>query len=275
MDNRLAHVIRKLENRLLLLAKRTVHGVNRRFGPKSGKQVVFVGGIHRSGTNMIMDVLERSFETDVYHESDPRAFEDYQMRPGPVIHRLVDESNTRHLVIKALCELHEIGELLADFAPAKALWVVRNFDDMVNSHLRKWSGCPATIGNIVADRNNAGWRGGGMSDSTHALVKNLYTPQINDASAVALFWYFRNILFFEQGFEANENVLAIRYESLVTDPQVQFARVFEFLGIAYTPRLTRKVFASSIRKNLVPDIDPEIRGLCEGILAQFDDVLSR
>ena len=164
MDNWLARVRRKLENRSLLLAKRTVHGVNRRFGPKSGKQVVFVGGIHRSGTNMIMDVLERSFETDVYHESDPRAFEDYQMRPGPVIHRLVDESNTRHLVIKALCELHEIGELLADFAPAKALWVVRNFDDMVNSHLRKWSGCPVTIGNIVADRNNAGWRGGGMSD---------------------------------------------------------------------------------------------------------------
>ena len=90
-----------------------------------------------------------------------------------------------------------------------------------------------------------------------------------------MFWYFRNILFFEQGFEANENVLAIRYESLVTDPQVQFARMFEFLGIAYTPRLTRKVFASSIRRNLVPDIDPEIRSLCEGVLAQFDDVLSR
>lgn len=270
MDSRFARVRKKLENKSLLLAKRTVHRVKHRRGSKLGKQVIFVGGVQRSGTNMMMDVLERSYQTDVCHESDSRAFEDYQMRPGAVIHRLVDDSNASHFVIKALFELQEFGKLLADFAPAKALWLVRNFDDMVNSHLRTWSGCPATIGNIVADRNSAGWRGLGMSDSTHALLKDLYSPQINDASAVALFWYFRNILFFEQAFEDNQNVMPIRYESLVTEPRANFARVFEFLGIAYAPRLTRTVFASSIRKNPVPDIDPEIRSLCEGVLARFD-----
>src|SRR5688572_22752173 len=54
---------------------------NRIVNPSSGPRLcVFVAGVHRSGTNMMMDILERSWETDVLHESDSRAFEDNLMR---------------------------------------------------------------------------------------------------------------------------------------------------------------------------------------------------
>lgn len=42
---------------------------------------VFVAGMHRSGTNMLMEVLDWNGLTDVYHEADLRAFTPgYEMR---------------------------------------------------------------------------------------------------------------------------------------------------------------------------------------------------
>jgi hypothetical protein len=43
---------------------------------------------------MMMKVLDHSFNTEVLHESDPRAFEDYEMRPPEVIHALVGASKS-------------------------------------------------------------------------------------------------------------------------------------------------------------------------------------
>jgi hypothetical protein len=77
--------------------------------------------------------------------------------------------------------------LLDEFTPAKSLWLVRDYNDVVNSHLRKWSGCSETLRRIIHDRNSAGCRGRGMSDATHAIVSQAYRSGLNDASAVALF----------------------------------------------------------------------------------------
>ena len=255
----------------MLISKHAIQTLRR----AEGKQVVFVGGIQRSGTNMIMNVLERSYQTDVYHENDPDAFDAYELRPPTVIRRLVDASPAPTVVFKALCELQDMRALKTEFAPSKAIWMVRNYDDMINSHLRNWRGCPARIANIVTDRDSAGWRGRGMSDDTHALVASLHHTDMSDASAVALFWYFRNILFFEQDLDKDETVMAARYESLVTDPDREFARVFDFLGLDYSNFVARKVFASSVRKNPPPDIEPRIRALCESLTDRFDTLISR
>jgi len=264
----------KFERSSLLLTKRAVQSFQRLGAGGQGKHVVFVAGVQRSGTNMMMDVLERSLATEVFHESDPRAFDHYQMRAPDVIHKLVEGSPARYVVIKSLCELQDLRALLDRFAPANAVWMVRNYGDMVNSHLRKWSGCPATVGRIIQDRNSAEWRGRGMSEATLAVVAEHYHPGIDDASAVALFWWFRNKLFFEQGFEGDERVLPVRYESLVGDPQRQFRRVMAFLGIDYSERSTSSVFASSVGKSHQPVIETAVRALCDSMLDQFDALIA-
>jgi hypothetical protein len=269
----LARVNNKVQYRSMLIGKRLMQTL-RGAGAPAAKTVVFLGGVQRSGTNMVMDVLERSFQTDVYHERDPRAFHEFEMRPPSVIHCLVGASKARFVVIKALCELQYLKDLLDEFAPAKVVWMVRDYADMVNSHLRKWSGCPAAIGRIVADRGGAGWRGRGMSDATHGVVTDLYHPRMDDASAIALFWYFRNALFFEQGFDSNDRVLAVRYESFVSNPEMECRRVFAFLGLDYSSRVIRDVSAGSIRKDARLAIDPAIRDLCESLLARFDSVMA-
>lgn len=233
------------------------------------RRYVFVAGMQRSGTNMVMDVLERSFDTDVYHESDPRAFERYMMREPAVIRRLADESTAPLFVIKALCELDRLTELMQVFVPAKTLWVLRNWEDVVNSATRSFRALRAPIGLIAEDRNAAEWRGRGMSDATHAVVRRLYHAQMSETTAAALTWYFRNILFFERGYDRDGRVRLVRYERLVTHPQEVLEDVCEFIGLPYRSRLGSIVSPHSIKKNPPPAIEAEVRMLCEELAGRF------
>lgn len=261
----------KIGRSSLLLTKGAMHTLRSLSKTGTTKQVTFVAGVQRSGTNMMMDVLERSYHTDVYHERDPRAYHDYEMKPRRVIRRLVEASNASHVIFKALCELPELRQLLDDFTPAKGIWVLRDFQDVVNSHVAIWNRMPRSIGEIVTDRNGAaGWRGRGMSDSTHALVTRLYHPEISNASACALFWYFRNVLFFEHALDSDERMYLVRYESLVKEPERECSRLFQFLGIEYSSWISSPVVLSSVSKRPAPEIEGRILKVCEGLTERFE-----
>lgn len=268
--DRLQRALRRAERRTFLIGKSLLQRARRLAAAPGVRRTVFVAGVQRSGTNMMMDVLERSLDTDVYHERDPRAFDHYEMRPPEVIRRLIDHSPAPCVVVKALCELQHLGDLLDRFAPAQAVWVVREPDDVVNSHLKLWTGMPESIRRIVEDGDTAGWRGRGMSARTRDVLAEHYSPGLDNASACALFWYLRNVLFFEQGLDRDPRVRVVRYEDLVTDPQHTFAEVFRFLGLAYTARVSRRVFASSVRKTPPPAVDPGVRTLCDSLKDRFD-----
>ncbi|EDZ67934.1 hypothetical protein NOC27_1261 [Nitrosococcus oceani AFC27] len=261
--SRFSPALAKVEHRTFLLRKKAYQTLFLSPSCKAVKQVIFIAGVQRSGTNMLMDVFERDYETVVYHERDKRAFDSYEMRSREVIHRLVKESSAQHVVLKALCELQELRHLLDEFMPSKGVWLVRSYEDVVNSHLALWTGMPESIRRIVQDRNTAGWRGRGMSGKTHALIRSLYHPGISNASACALFWYFRNILFFEQNLDQDSRVRLVCYEQLVQRPAEILNELFAFLGITYTPRVSRKVVASSVRRKPPPEIDSAILEVCD------------
>ena len=238
-------------------------------------ECIFIAGMQRSGTNLVMDILERSLETDVYHERDQRAFDDYQMRERAVIHGLIDSSKAEYFIIKALCESQYLRSLLDEFEPSKALWVVRNFEDAVNSMVISFPGFADRIKLIAADRNSCGWRGMGMSDETHAIVREHCKSEINEVTAAALKWYYRNILFFEQELDKDNRVKLIAYEQLVTQPIEEAQRIFEFLGPVFHPRVVRWVSPRSIRRRPPPAIDKAVWALCDDLMQRFQHVLEQ
>lgn len=256
--------LKKVRRRTFLATKRMLQKT-RSSGSPGDKQVHFVAGVQRSGTNMMMNVLEQHLDTDVYHETDPRAFDHYEMRPPNEIRALVAASPARHVVIKALCELQSLSSLLDRFMPAKAAWIIRNVDDVVNSHLRLWTGMPESIRRIVEETETAGWRGRGLSPDTLETLRRHYHPGLSNASACALFWYLRNVLYFEQQLDTDPRVILVRYEDLVTEPHSKFHEIFSFFGLDYTPRIGRRVFASSVRKSTPPEIEAPVRRLCEDL----------
>lgn len=255
----------RVEYRAMMIAKR----LYQRVWPDKPKLSVFVGGMQRSGTNMIMDRLERSFATDVYHERDARAFDDYLMRPLPIIQDLFKASQAEFFVIKALCELDQLTSLMNTFAPAKTIWIVRDYRDAVRSALVSFSNFKEHVRGIAANRFVDDWRAHGMSEATHAIVCRHWHPDMSEPTASALIWYFRNVLFFDQGFDRDPRVHLLAYETLVNNPEAECKAMFDFLGLRYTPWITRGVFSSSVRHQPPQDLDPAVGALCEDLLARF------
>ena len=250
-----------------------VKNIYRHFNKVNERKVAFVAGVQRSGTNMMMDVLERSLEADVYHERDERAFDNYQMRNMDVIQDLYSNSKAPLFIIKSLCELQDLSKLMDFFSPAKTIWVTRNYEDIVNSMLVSFSNQAKQIVALSKDRSLGGWwLGKGMTDETYELVKGFASENIDDASAAALQWYFRSKLFFDQNFDSDSRVMLVKYENLVTKPEQEFSRIFEFLELKYSKRISAKVFASSIRRRPSPNIHPDIRVLCDDVSEKFSQV---
>ncbi len=243
--------------------------------PPHPRLILFVAGVHRSGTNMMMEILQRSWETEVFDETDPRAFDQHMMRDEAVIRALIDNSAAPVTVLKALHEAHILGRLMATFAPAKAIWMFRSYDDAINSSLRRWPNWRNKIDALVRDRNAADWRGAGMTEETHRIVRQHYRPDIDDASATALFWYYRNQLLFDQGLDRDGRVLLVRYEDLVSDSGPYARRLTDALGIGLTPSMRRVAHTESLRKHAPPQIDSDIRALCERMLRALEEAHRR
>ena len=232
---------------------------------------VFVAGVQRSGTNMLMELLEWSRWTDVYHETDPRAFSNYRMRPREVIRTLAARSRAPTFVIKTLCELDELQALMRDFEPAKTLWIVRRFDDSVTSAVRSFANFASQVHRLAKDKTAAEWRGNGMSDHTQRLLQQFDHTELSEPSGAALMWYYRNVLFFELELQADPRVRLLFYEDLVGDPVGTMQETFEFLGLPdWSPRITRYVHAKSVGKSRLAPIEPSVRGLCDSLYARFE-----
>lgn len=267
------HDHRPFTDRLERAAVGLVKRVRQRLRPADGRTCVFVAGMQRSGTNMVMEVLERSLDTDVFHETDPRAFENYGLRENAVLSRLIMNSRARCVVVKILCDLDRTKALMDSFSPAKTLWIVRRYQDTVASAIASFSGFAARMGLVREDRLAAGWYGRGMSDATHALLCDMYHEGMSEASAAAMMWYWRNVLFFEQALDRDPRVLLVSYERLVERPREEFLRIFRFLGLEFDPRVSRRVRPRPPKAREDLAIEPRIAALCEQLTQQFERLL--
>ena len=244
-------------------------------GPAPAASVpVFICGEQRSGTNFLMDVLERCRETECFHENDEEAFDNYVLRDGPTLEHLVSQSRARIVAFKPICDSQHLSALLERFPQAKGLWAFRRYEDVVNSSLRNFTQHRDYLDLMLHRPEQAKWRVENVTDADMALVRRFYDKGVSDASARALIWYLRNSLFFQQGFDTDQRVQLTCYEDLVTDPRSSFAEVFAFLGMSENPDAGGIAFDSSLGKNAPPELDPEIADLCDALHARLLDIYS-
>jgi len=266
----LENVLNKIGKASLLGVKK-IHHLRNIIDDNANPITVFVCGAQRSGTNMIMNVLERSLDTDLYHEWNNEAYIAYSLRSDAVLKELRKKSHAPFIVFKALLEMHKLGELLDTFSPAKGLWIVRDFNDTVRSHAKLWRGCKEQIADILQDQTSAGWRGLGLSQKTLSVINEYYSSEMSLESSIALFWYFRNTLYFDQGFDTDDRVSIIRYEEFVRNPQLGAAHMSTTLGFKASNFMTRNVHSKSINRKINENISPEIRILCESMLQRLNE----
>lgn len=236
---------------------------------------VFLVGVQRSGTNMIVRGLEAAPEFQVYNENDRRAFERFRLRPLPTIRALVERSGHRYVLFKPLCDSHRTGELLDELgahSPGRAVWAYRSFDGRVRSALAKFgSNNLVVLREIAAGRGDHLWQAQGLSDESLDLIRSFDYDRMNAESASALFWYVRNALYFELGLHERDDVMLVSYDAFVADTEATMRAVCAFLAFPFHPRLTAHVEARDAPLQRPLEIDPEIRSRCEALEGRLDE----
>ena len=146
----------------VFVARRAKKLTYQRLNPSPTEAIpVFLVGCQRSGTNMLMDVLDRSWETWTYNEADHSpAFNKYRIRQNLVLDELLRKARARYVVFKPLSDSQWTDWLLSVRPSAKALWLYRGYWDVAGSAERKWGAHQKeVIGRIVNGQIvTSGWR---------------------------------------------------------------------------------------------------------------------
>ena len=100
---------------------------------------VFICGEMRSGTNMLTDCFDRSWNTAIYNETDDDAFTGYALHDDSTVGALIDGSSATHVVFKSIADSSRAAALLETFDRSRVVWIFRNPEDVVNSAMRKWT----------------------------------------------------------------------------------------------------------------------------------------
>lgn len=251
---------------------RVVKAVRQRLRPAPvPATAVWVAGVQRSGTNLLMKIFDRAHDSDVFHETDPRAFERYEMRPTAVISALVARSRAVRVVVKSLCELQSMSALLNDFPGSRCVWVWRDVEAVADSMVASFGNFVRQAGALARDTESMDWRGRGMSLETQHFLQDVVTQALDERSAAALMWYYRNVLFFEQGLQRDPRVRLVCYDDLIAAPHDVLPEVFGFAGISYHPRCAHLIGAGSVIRasGSRPQMLPVVAARCAELSARL------
>lgn len=235
-------------------------------GGRPDTKMVFVIGAQRSGTRLPLQILDCSADVSTFTEGSAPFFDGVLLEPLDRVEQLRRRSTAAILALKPICETHRVHELLDRFPGSKAIWIMRNFEDTVNSASVKWQAGRVALGRLASgDLRAASWRAGGLTPEKLALVRRLYREDMSEHEANAVMWYLRNDLFFDLHADTRQDVLLVLYEDLVANPQQHVTRLFNFIGMPLPPGVVAVIGQRSRPKRAFPGISAEIRTLCEGL----------
>ncbi|HEU5266251.1 MAG TPA: sulfotransferase [Jatrophihabitans sp.] len=246
--------------------------------PPGTARPIFVVGIQRSGTNMLLRGLGNAPEVEVHNENDRRAFERYKLRSLATVADIVTGSRHPYVLFKPLCDSHRTDELLAlpTPTPPRAVWAYRDVDGRVRSALAKFGdGNLQVLREFAAGVNTTRWHVQRISPESAAFVRSFAYDTMTPESGAALMWLIRNRLFFELHLDRRPDVHLVSYQAFLVDPTATMQTLCGFLGLPYTPQLVSHVAARPPTHLRPLDIDPRIRAACEELAARLDAAAAR
>ncbi len=236
---------------------------------------VFILGIQRSGTTMLMFAFHLHPEIAVYDESrKSKAFLDFQLRGMETTEKLIKTSPFPVACFKPLADSHRATQLLQRFPSARFIWALREYSDVANSFLKKFPHATRAIRLVCSGQEGGGWFQEGVSEETGRILHNLPWQNFSDYDFACLVWWTRNRLFFEQDLDKEKRVLLLRYEKLVTAPRESLPEVTKFIGVPFCRQMTRYIHARSVSRHSPPKLNPSVQKLCDELTASFNVLTS-
>lgn len=240
---------------------------------------VFIVGVQRSGTNLLAYGLDERPEFQSYNEGNNKAFIGYHFRPLPTIETLVRQSRARFVLFKPLCDSHRTPELLDHFGPnARAIWAYRNVDGRVRSAVAKFGDSNLRVLRAFAagetPRPWNAWQVQGLSAESADFIRSFEFDRMSAESAAALFWYVRNLLYFEMGLDRRPDTMLINYDEFLAEPQQVAGALCRFLELPYRSEMIANVDPRRPSQRPPLAIDPRIRERCTELKERLDGACS-
>jgi hypothetical protein len=80
----------------------------------------------------------------------------------------------------------------------------------------------------------------------------------------------RNRLYFSTGLHERDDVLAVSYENVVSDPEAGLRRVCGFVGLPYRSEVSAHIDQRSARASSALALDSRVRALCDELQSGLD-----
>jgi hypothetical protein len=238
------------------------------------RSILFIFGCQRSGTTMLSRIFEGDANVSPFAEHDSRLSRhdhDYRIRDLGLVSEAFDKTRGRLIVAKPLVESQRSLDILDFFTGAKALWMYRDYKDVVRSYVKAFDRAGINIiRNIVEQRDH--WASERIADSNREVVREFFSEQMRPSDAAALFWWIRNGWFFDLGLDRHPRVRVCNYGTLVSSPDSMMRRIYDFTDVPYPgSHLVNGVHVSSrgLGNNIV--LDPAIDALCRERLARLEE----
>ncbi|HKU90861.1 MAG TPA: sulfotransferase [Steroidobacteraceae bacterium] len=232
---------------------------------------VFIVGLQRSGTTMLMDIFHLHPETEVLDEArDSRAFLDYRIRNPRTVRQIIAESHYRFPCFKIIADSHVLPSILDGLPDPRVLWMYREPGPNAASRLVKFPKGTAAIRKVCANQPGGGWFAEGVSPAVARRLRDLDYSRFADFDYACLVWWVRNQLYFEMGLGSDPRVRLLRYETLVSQPEPTMRALFDWTGMGWSQASMRFVHARSMKKANLPRLDPQVDALCTELLQRLD-----
>jgi hypothetical protein len=212
--------------------------------------------------------LARSREVEVLGEGCASVFRGPRAPDLEALERVARERRVPCVLLEPVLDPCRVPEMLERFPDARVLFAVRHFEPVIGSALDRFG--PEAWPRRVAEWSRGDFHGfpHPVPEASRGRLRELWRPDLDPASAAALYWLFYSGLHEDLGLAGEPRVQLLRHEELLADPQARLAALCRFLGVRYRPAMAEDLRPAS-RDGSSPTLDPPVRAACEALYARL------
>lgn len=255
-----SNLIEKIEARFIRITKNFMHA----FGRKIEKTIpVFIMGYGRSGSSMLFKIFERDLRIRAFGENHPAVAKNYLLRYD-LLQKIINNSKFEAVVFKPILNSFDISKLLSIYPHGVYIWLVRDFQDVVASAIKRFGPNVANyLKNYIEHGKGDNWISKGLPDATKNKIQN-FTKNLtlNTEDWMALVWWAVNHTIIKEELYNVNSLYIIRYEDLVSNPEPILNEIYKTIGISYQKSLGKYIHKKSVGKGAGLKINKNIYQIC-------------
>lgn len=213
---------------------------------------------------MLSRGLARSYQVAFYNEDNPAAFDQWRIKDFSTIQQLTETGYAQVKLFKPILDTHMAQKYLSHFGDSKVIFIFRHHFDVINSSIKRFGSdhWPSRVQRWIA-HDFAEFASSPPPEHTKKPIRHHWREDLPSQSAIALYWYFYNRLYFDLDLHRNERVMLVKYEDVVTKPESTFRNLCDFTGIPYSSQMVDGIHASSVGRDNTPGITPPVQQECD------------